>query len=97
MLHGGTPTPRGLHTSLDNILKDLFVQVGLGDQSFKLAVFLLKLFQPIRLIYLQAAIFLTPRIDLFHEPAFVVPFKAPPYQFVSLLPVQNLQALNRAD
>jgi hypothetical protein len=42
----------GLEVFPGNVLKDLFVQAQLGDQSFELAVLLLQFFQPLRLVHL---------------------------------------------
>jgi hypothetical protein len=38
------------------------VQAQLGNQSLELAVLLLQLFQPLRLVHLQATIFLAPAV-----------------------------------
>jgi len=58
-----TDVAPGLEVSLRNILEDLLVQRQLRHQPFQLAVLLLQLFQSLRLVHLQTAVFLLKGFD----------------------------------
>jgi len=58
-----TDVDPGLEVSLRNILEYLLVQRQLRHQPFQLAVLLLQLFQSLRLVHLQTAVFLLKGFD----------------------------------
>jgi hypothetical protein len=58
-----TDVAQGLQVSLRDILQNLFVQRQLRHQPFQLAVLFLQFFHPLRLVHLQAAVFLPPALE----------------------------------
>src|SRR5271156_456113 len=61
-----TDVAPGLEVSLRNILQDLLVQRQLRHQSLQLAVLFLQFLQPLRLVHLQPAVFLSPAVERLH-------------------------------